>query len=178
MAVSPNTNKPNYEQGLRIVGRHLDAEPAYHVRILELDDGFLVRYQPAQHRSDDRTVHFSRERLNDLLVFHASGRGCIRRQERHLGIWGKFPTGHEDFFRALGATLDREEACSLAVDELADEVRVSYVRPDPENPLLSQKCHPVFGEDDIRAMVASARQRRGTNLTLITPGTLGRVVCD
>jgi hypothetical protein len=180
MTAERRTDELNYEQGLRIVGRHLDAEPAYHVRILEVDDGYVVRYQPAQYRSDDRTVHFSQGRLYDLFVFHASGRGCgPRRRDRHLGIWGKFPTGHEDFFRALGAVLDHQFASSLAVDELNDELRVSYMRPDPENPLLSQKCHAAYTEHDIRAMVAAARKLRGTNhLTLVTPAPAAQAVCE
>lgn len=170
MAGPPDGDALNYEQSLRIIGRHLDAEPAYHVTILEVDDGYTVRYQPAQHSTEDRTVQYSDARLRDLFVFHVAGRGCLKRRGHHLGIWRNFPSGHEDFLRAMGAALDREQASSLTVDELADQIQTSYVRPDPTNPLRTMKCRAVFGEADIRAMVEEAKLRRGHRLILVRPG--------
>jgi hypothetical protein len=172
MVNEQNEDTLNYEQALRIIGRHLDAEPAYHVSILEVEDGYTVRYQPAQHQAQDRTVHYSHSRLRDLFVFHVAGRGCLKRRGRHLGIWGNFPSGHEDFFRAMGAALDREGACSLTVDELAEQVQISYVRTQPDDPLRTEKRRAVFGESDIRAMVEEAKLRRGRTLTLVKPNSL------
>ena len=151
-----------YERALRAIGHHLDAEPAYNVSILEIDDGFTVRYQPTQADPAARTVHFGRSKLQDLTIFQTASRGAGRRGQRHEGMWGTFPDGHQEFFRALGFILDCEGARTLTLDELPEEVRISFVRPDPENPLCTQKCDMTFREGDIRAVVQTARKRRGS----------------
>lgn len=151
-----------YEQALRVIGRHLDAEPAYHVSILEVEDGFTVRYQTTLHRLESRTVHFSSEKIQDLYVFQTFGRGAPPRRDRHEGMWANFPDGHQEFLRSLGFLLDCEGARSLAVDELEDEVRVTYVKPSPDNPYRSEKRELCFREADIRRMVGQARDRRNS----------------
>lgn len=150
-----------YEQTLRVIGRHLDAEPAYHVSLLEVEDGFTIRYQVAQHQSDGRTVHFTWDRLQDLYVFNTGGRGVRRKRDRHEGIWGKFPNGHQDFFRALGYILDRDTAANLTVDEVVDGLRVSYCRPRSGDPLHLEKRDMELREADILEMVERAQMRRG-----------------
>jgi hypothetical protein len=160
LASEPQDQKVDYESGLRVIGRHLDAEPSYNVSILEVDDGFTLRYQPTQHRFDGRTVHFGATKLRDLSIFQTAGRGCAKRHHRHEGMSLKFAEGHEEFLRAVGFMLDREAASSLTLDELADEVRVTYVRATPENTMRTEKRDLAFGESDIQAMVDGARQRR------------------
>lgn len=149
-----------YEEALRVIGRQLDAEPAYHVSILEVADGFTVRYQPTLQQSDERTMHFAWDRLNDLAVFNTAGRGLTRKRGRYQGMWAEFPNGHQGFFRTLGSTMDKEHASSLAVDEVEEGVRISYVHPDPSDPLRSQKFHAILREPEIRDMVEQAQRRR------------------
>lgn len=156
-----------YEQALRVIGRHLDAEPAYHLSVLEVDDGFTVRYQIGQHQSGARTVHFTCDRLHDLYVFNSAGRGVNRKQDRHQGIWGKFVNGHQNFFRALGHLLDNDHAQSLTIDELPEGVQISYVRPDVNDPLRWEKIHLDMREHEIHAMLQSAQQRRSRKLTVV-----------
>lgn len=153
-----------YELALRVIGRHLDAEPAYNISLLEVEDGFTVRYQPALHSSEVRSLHFSKSRLQDLFVFQTAGRGCARKRDRHEGLWAKFVDGHQEFFRALGFVLDQDQACNLSFDELLDEVRISYTRQDPQNPVRSEKRNMALREEDMHAMVEKARGRRGTGL--------------
>jgi hypothetical protein len=154
-----------YQRSLRVIGRHLDAEPAYHISILEVADGFTVRSHPALHRTDGRIVHFKWDRLQDLVIFHSAGRDCARRRHRHQGIWANFPSGHEDFFRALGYTLDRDGATFLSVDEVPEGVAVSYMRPVSGNPLSFEKCHTVYHKREIEVMLRTAQERRAEELT-------------
>lgn len=154
-------NGLGYEQGLRVIGRHLDAEPAYHVSILEVEDGFTVRYQTAQHLSDGRAIHFTWERLQDLYVFNTGGRGVRRKRDRHEGIWGKFPNGHQDFFRAMGYILDRDGASNLTVDEVSGGLRISYCRPASDDRLQLEKRDMELREADILEIVEAAQRRRG-----------------
>ena len=156
-----------YELALRVIGRHLDAEPAYHVSILEVHDGFVVRYQSTQQWSEARTVQFAKSRLEDLFVFHSAARGCPPKPDRHAGLRSKFPTGHQEFMRALGSELDLDGASSLTLDELPEEVRVSYLRADPSNPLRAEKCNMVFDKKDIKSLVETARKRRLLALTRV-----------
>jgi hypothetical protein len=150
----------DYESALRVIGRHLDTEPTYHLSLLEVRDGFTVRSHPSRFRSDARTSQFTWDRLNDLVIFHMAGRGCLRRRPRHSGIWANFPNGHEDFFRALGHQLDDEQGNSLSVEELPDGVGVSYMRPARGDGLGNEKAHTVLAYADIEQMLEVARRRR------------------
>lgn len=159
MENSPD-DRVGYEPALRVIGRQLDAEPAYHVSILEVVDGFAVRSHPAAHRSDGRTVHYSWDRLRDLVTFQTAGRGVPRRRSRHSGMWGNFPNGHEDFFRALGHELDEQRASSLTVDEIPEGVTVSYIRPDAHGSLNYEKYHTLMKREDIEVLLRAAQSRR------------------
>lgn len=170
MAAEEQTDRISYQRALRVIGRHLDAEPAYHVSILEVADGFTVRSHPARHRTDGRIVHFKWDRLHDLVIFHSAGRDCVRRRHRHQGIWANFPSGHEDFFRALGFTLDTEHANSLSVDEVPEGISVSYMRSEDNNPLSFEKCHTVYHKEQIESMLRAAQERRGQSAPLETAG--------
>src|SRR5947209_6554777 len=150
----------DYESALRVIGRHLDTEPTYHMSLLEVRDGFTVRSHPSRFRSDARTSQFTWDRLNDLVIFHMAGRGCMRRRPRHSGIWANFPNGHEDFFRALGHQLDKQGGSSLSVEELPDGVGVSYLRPAVGDGSGSEKAHSVMAYGEIEQMLEAARQRR------------------
>jgi hypothetical protein len=149
-----------YEPALRVIGRHLDAEPTYHLSLLEVADGFTVRSHPSRFRSDARTLQFTWERLKDLVVYNMAGRGCARRRPRHSGIWANFPNGHEDFFRAMGYRLDNEHGTSLSVEELPEGVSVSYMRPMDDDVLQMEKAHVVLAYSDIEKMLEDARRRR------------------
>lgn len=155
-----HTQRLQYEPALRVIGRHLDAEPTYHLSLLEVGDGFTVRSHPSRFRSDARTVQFTWERLNDLAVYHMAGRGCMRRRPRHSGIWANFPNGHEDFFRAMGFRLDAEQGTSLSVEEVPEGVAVSYMRPKEDDVLQMEKTHSVLAYSDIETMLDEARRRR------------------
>ena len=159
------TERVEYEPALRVIGRHLDAEPAYHISVLEVADGFTVRSHPSRHRSDGRTVHFTWDRLRDLSIFQTAGRGCRRRPRRHSGMWANFPNGHEDFFRALGHDLDESGASSLSVDEMPEGVAVSYMRPNQDDPLYFDKYHQVMRKEDIERMLQVAQERRNGRRT-------------
>ena len=157
--------RPSYEHALRIIGRYLDAEPAYYVTVLEMDDGFTVRYSPTRQRSETRTAQFSWARLRDLKVFNAAGRGTGRRSRRNFGLWNDLPGGYQDFFRALGHTLDDKSASSVAIDSLPKGVAVSYVCPTRDRPLAPEKRYDVLNRDVMEDMIAEAQRRRAPNIT-------------
>src|SRR5436305_8578857 len=144
MTTEDSEERLPYEPALRVIGRHLDAEPTYNMSVLEVSDGFTVRSHPSRFRSENRSVQFTWNRLRDLVVFHTAGRGCTRRRPRHSGIWANFPSGHEDFLRALGHILDHERAGSLSIDEVPEGVAVSYMRSSPDNELVLDKRYLIL----------------------------------
>lgn len=164
MVSQPREERVGYEQALRVIGRELDSEPSYHLSILELADGFTVRYQPSQQRSDARTVHYTWDRLRDLNVFQSAARGIKRKRGRYQGMWENFPNGHQDLLRSLGADLDQKHATSLSVDEVPEGVAVSYVVREPGNALRSQKSHTVLHPEDVKTILEAAQARRAQGL--------------
>ena len=160
--------RDEYEPALRVIGRHLDAEPAYHISLLETVDGFTVRSHPSGHRPDGISIVYSWNRLHDLVIYQMAGRGLRRRRSRHSGMWANFPNGHEDFFRALGHELDAQQASSLAVDEVPEGVAVSYLRPREAESLLFEKVHRVMRREDIEEALYAARGRRGQSVSSTT----------
>jgi hypothetical protein len=161
----------DYESALRVIGRHLDAEPTYNVSVLEVNDGFTVRTQQTRARSDAHSTQFTWDRLNHLVVFHVAGRGCARRRPRHSGIWANFPNGHEDFFRALGHQLDAEHGSGLSVEEMAHGVEVSYYRPAPSSETEREKSSTLLAFADIETMLEQARTRRNAAQTETSSST-------
>lgn len=150
----------SYEQALRVIGRHLDTEPAYHASILETPDGFDLRSQPARHRMAGRFVHFDWNRLEDLRVFHLAARDLGKKRQHYRGLWSNYPTGHEDCMRALGHILDLECALNVSIDELAEGIAVSYMRPGEEAGRYFDKIHVLYGSDEIERMVQEAQGLR------------------
>jgi hypothetical protein len=153
-----------YERALRVIGRHLDAEPAYHVSVLESTDGFTVRSQAVRHRAKARIELFSWDTLHNIDVLHTAGRYAPGRRQRHRGLWSNLPTGHQDFFRALGYELDQEGAASVTIDELPEGLSVTYMQPTHHEPGFWVKCHRVFERGDIEQLLGEAQSRRGTSV--------------
>lgn len=154
--------RPSYEQALRVIGRFLDAEPSYHLSVVEVADGFTVSSNSSRFNADGRTIQFTWDRLNDLLVYHSAGRGLHRRHHRHRGIWADFPNGHEDFFRALGFNLDSESARGLTVDEAPEGITVSYLRPDRSHGdgESFESRETVMQKEEIQKLLEAAQARR------------------
>jgi hypothetical protein len=160
----PARERIGYERALRVLGRHLDAWAAYHVSVLEIGDGFTIRSQPVRHRTDDRIEHFTWSALRHIDVLHTAARYVEPRRSRHRGLWTNLPTGHQDFFRALGHLLDCESAAQVRIDELPDGLSVSYLKPAPHHPPSWQKCHQLYRREDIETLLGEAQRRRGQSV--------------
>lgn len=158
MADDEQPGRLPYESALRVIGRHLDAEPAYHLSVLEVPEGFTVRSYPVHHKTPGRVVQFQWDKLRNLSVFHTAGRDISGRRQRHRGMWANVPSGHENFFRALGFVLDVEHAHSVSIDEVPEGVAVSYMRPTSVG--AYEKCRRVHQRAEIEEMLRAAIKRR------------------
>lgn len=144
-----------YEQVLRVIGRHLDAEPAARISVEEQPTGFMVSSYSSGRRGDVRTIHYSWERLSDLAVYQAAGIGVPRRHVRGIGMWQTLAFGHEVFFRALGRRLDHEGARDLVIDEGEEGVAVAYARPDAQALGGMQTVYEVLHREDVETLLLS-----------------------
>lgn len=149
-----------YEHALRVIGHHLDAEPAYHTSILEVPEGFTVRSHRVRHRSEGQVRQFSWERLRDIEIVNTAARRLGRRSQRHRGLSVHLPSDHEDCFRAIGYTLDSVGASSVSIDEVPDGIAVSYVRSRDDDPTSFEKCHRILQPHEIASLLREATSRR------------------
>lgn len=153
-----NDRMDSYEWLLRALGSFLDSSPTCRISLAELPDGFLVRLLHGLDELEPEVMTFDRNALHDQLdrlfqrhkpVFHAS----------HRGVWASFPSGHSDFFRALGHELDRSGARDILIDELEDGLIVTYVR---EGDGRRSKRALALAPPDIERILNHAFERRAS----------------
>jgi hypothetical protein len=142
-----------YQVVLRAVGAYLDEHGASQSNVIELEDGFAVRYQ---RKTNPPVYGFGRFTYDDLaaltshLEWHRSPRGG-------KGLAG----GYQDLFRALGYELDEVQAYAVLLDEVEDQLLVTYLELDPAHTIAALKRLIVVGQDEQREVLESAQRRRG-----------------
>jgi len=115
--------QPTYQNRLRVIGRQLDLYGYRAVTILEVAGGFLVRGTPSGSRAPE-ALEFPDQNFPQLMRGAFSGR---TEGERMRSTSPLFPTGYEDFLRALGYRLDTHLAEAISVTELEGFVAVGGV---------------------------------------------------
>ncbi|MGH2448578.1 MAG: hypothetical protein ACRDFS_08245 [Chloroflexota bacterium] len=165
MELMASDDPVGYQHALRVIGRYLDSEPAYHVTVVEVDDGFTVRYSPTRHRAEQVTARFPWTRLRDLRVFNTAARGRGPRPGRYAGLRAEVPGGYQDFLRALGAMLDDSRAAGLSLDALPGGMAVSYLREQPDNPFQAEKYYSILDRSKMEDILSEGLARRITNVT-------------
>lgn len=150
-----------YQWLFRALGAYLDGEPSSRITLAETPAGFVVRFQALSTVADPLVVQLHRDTLVDQI--HALPRGAkSAAKTRHQGIWWNFPNGHQDFFRALGFELDEAQARNVLLDELEDQLILTYGYPDPDSQ-AGRKRVIVLTIADIEAILNAAFERRGTS---------------
>jgi hypothetical protein len=152
----------SYQENLRKIGAWLDAAAAFHVNVLEVGNGFAVRYQEAP--SDEVVMQrvFTQEEVRSLRW------GDLGLRRRFLRRFGKGPGltrepgGYQDLFRALGHQLDEAPVRHVMLDEDddADTLTVSYQVRDPDtgDEWITQTL--VLGPAERDEIRQAARSRR------------------
>ena len=147
-----------YQVALRTIGAYLDERSASFINVIELQDGFAVRFQPSPNQ---REMVGGRLRFETLQAFKEdleSRRSKFRvggdsGEPRHLG-------GYQDFLRALGYELDKVGAYDVLVEEVEEQVLVTYLQLDPAHSVVAQKRMILLGSDDRRTILQHAYLRR------------------
>lgn len=149
-----------YEAALRAIGRNLDGLPVYYLSIVEVDDGFVVRWNPTLHQTESRAVHVAWPQVAELGVFNRAGRDGRPRTRRHQGIWHSFPGGHEDGLRALGYVLDSALARDVSLDECPEAIAIAYL-PRRLQGGQPRKVYHLYDRRQMEQLCREARGRRG-----------------
>ncbi len=155
------TNLP-YQEMLRGLGRALDEQGAARVCVLEMPDGFAVRYQSSSH-GGLRWAHFTDDALAPKPENRhkpASG-GFFRRPAVILPP--PMPDGYSDLLRALGYELQRSDVSCIFIAEQDHGLAVSYQYREKRQQMTARRTVRVLSESELQQLTAEARARRGRN---------------
>lgn len=145
-----------YQVVLRAIGAYLDEHAASAINVIETDDGFAVRYQRDPDRPDLGFGRFS----NDDLVALKAHLEWHRTPERRSGGPARSRVGYQDFFRALGYELDQIPAYDVLLDEVEDDLLLTYLQLDPAHGVIAHKRMIKAGPAERQEVLESARGRR------------------
>lgn len=147
------------QDGLRAVGRYLDGTTRRMVSLLVVGEGIVVTLRPHDLRGADEAVLLTDEDLQALYTEARSGRGGGNAARTPDPL---FPTGYEDFLRALGAVAGREGWTQLRLTRIGEEVILHFHAAD-------QRQERVMTEADVETMLNQAFRQRGTGSLQPTP---------
>ncbi len=146
-----------YQNRLRVIGRQLDLNHHRLASIFEVDGGFLVRALSDRGRNAD-ALEFPDRDFPHFITGAYRNRGD---GERKTSTSPLFPSGYEDFMRAIGASLDRHGVDAVTIAEFNDIVVVGG------NLKLDTSGRPAIGglqwvlrADDIKQVLDAGYQRR------------------
>lgn len=146
----------SYQWTLRQIGAFLDSRSGHRMTIIEVPDGFVLRYVASTNAEDISVVHFPRRQLvardvqqERIRLQHDGKRGRVSSiassppSELRLGRY-------QDFLRALGHELDQTAIHDLALDELDGTMIVTYLYVDPKQAFVP-----------VKKLVTLEREQRG-----------------
>ena len=146
-----------YQATLRAIGARLDGMRVCRINLLEVADGFMIRYQESQDDSQLSLLHCEHRELLSLsteLEHKRKRKGfSFSQKESSVGTY-------ENVLRALGFELDQAEAYSLLIDELDDGMVVTYQYLRPSEDFQARKRMVILGAEAMAAVIEDAKSRR------------------
>jgi hypothetical protein len=155
--------KVPYQSTLRQIGRYLDEHPSRHFNLLELPDGYAVRYEIDDSRMNIEATFFTWE-----MIFDMEGEALPRREAqkgirlgRNTGAYlERAPNGYEEFLRSLGYELDTTGAYTIALDELDAGIVITYLFIDARTSYVPQKQSLYLSPEETDRVMGDAFSRR------------------
>jgi hypothetical protein len=142
-----------YQWLLRAIGAFLDREGAAHIQIMEIGDGFAVRYERAGDASDLRLQHVGFDELLQVKARMEADRTGRRESGEQTGRY-------QDFLRALGYDLEQASAYFILLDEVDDDFLITYQYLRPSESYLPHKHLSVINRDAREDLLQRAHSRR------------------
>jgi hypothetical protein len=156
-------SKYSYYHMLRALGAWLDEERPKRFTILETVDGFsIVATGNEVGKPELVEVHFDRDTLTEREKRLVERRRILGNPfgSSNEGNWSLSPTGRQDFLRALGYELDDADASGIILDELDDQMLLTYSYVDPAQGYLFHKRLVNLKGEEIEKILDVARERR------------------
>src|SRR5437763_9645610 len=149
--VDPATYRPP-QDGLRAAGHYLDTNHRRLTSLLVVADGIVVTLMPRDLRGVDEALLLTEEDLRGLWAQACSARAGSAAPMPTLDP--TFPTGYEDFLRALGDAAARQHWTSMRLLRVGDDAILRYgTRIDRQEMVLT--AH------DVEAVLNRAFKQRG-----------------
>jgi hypothetical protein len=147
----------SYQMMLRTIGAYLDAEGARFVRVVETPTGMVLEYQPDPADPKQELLDLS---YQDLLQMTRDLMGRRGQEEDEGTVPGKPSDSYQNFMRALGWELDQMPVSDVLLDEVGDNIVVTYLELDPRQGYVLQKKMAVVEPGERRAILQDAYARR------------------
>jgi CheY-like chemotaxis protein len=155
--VPPQLLMPTYQNRLRVIGRQIDLYGYRMVAVYEVGGGFLMRAYPLNGRTAE-ALEFPDRDFEQLVVqsFVVRGEG-----ERPASNSPLLPSGYEDFFRAVGAAIDRNKADSVSITEFSSMIVIGgNVRVENSTQTTLGNLQWVLQAEDIAQVLDEGYRRR------------------
>lgn len=111
------------QDGLRATGHYLDRSGRRLVSLVLVDDGIVVSLLGRDARQADEAILLTRD---DLVALWAEARAVRGSSGAAASADALFPTGYEDFLRALGDAAARQKWPNLRLLRLGDEAILRF----------------------------------------------------
>jgi hypothetical protein len=154
--VEPTTYRP-LQDGLRAAGHFLDANDRRLTSLLVVADGIVLTLMPRDLRGVDEALLLTHEDLRGLWAQCRRARSAAPVPGRDLQTHTPdpmFPTGYEDFLRALGAEAARQRWTALRLLRVGDDTILRYGT-------CSDRKEMVLAAHDIETILNRAFRQRG-----------------
>lgn len=146
-----------YQSLLRAVGAVLDECHAVTATVVETPDGFAVRYRGSEEPRATHLLQLSFDTLRDAVENHTHRTMRPRFLRRSAGAQADKYT---DLLRAVGIELEKARAYGMLMDEVDEDILLTYQYLDPARGYLVRKHHAVIASEEQERLVADARRRR------------------
>jgi hypothetical protein len=137
------------------------------VTLVEVPDGFTIRYQERADGLEIAAASFARRDLVSRDIQQEQLRLQMQDQDeesRRSALDAlpppQVPGGYQDFLRALGYELDQSPIYYIALDEAEESTIITYLHLDPRHDFLPHKKMVVLSPEDKEALLQDAYARR------------------
>ena len=154
--VDPATYRP-LQDGLRAAGHFLDTNDRRLTSLLVVADGIVLTLMPRDLRGVDEALLLTHDDLRGLWNQSRRARAAAPVPGRDLQTHTPdpmFPTGYEDFLRALGDVAARQHWTALRLLRVGDDTIVRYGA-------CSDRKEMVLAAHDVETILNRAFRQRG-----------------
>lgn len=160
------TGRVRYDVLLRAIGSFLDGEATFDVNLVELPGAIALRFRTRADPDIIVSRRFTVDELVESAASQARKRSIVHRR-RFLG--SSVPTAdgpnrsYRNLLRALGAELDDVSAYDIAIEEVSDELVLTYLFLDARGNYVPLKRMVTLHPNDRQIILDDAVKRRRHN---------------